>query len=498
MPTLEVRDLAKSFGGVVALDGANFDVEAGEVHALLGENGAGKSTFIKILTGVVRADSGRVLYRGEPLELEGPRRAEELTIGAVFQELSLVPDLSVAENVWFRREPLTFIGTIASGRMLRQTRVLLDEMGLQDIDPEREVRSLSVAERQLVEIAKVLSEEPPVMILDEATSALSPKEVSWVLRRARESADRGAAVIFISHRLAEVREVADRITVFRNGRDVGTRLSNEYDDDELVELMLDRKVGRLYPPKEDARTERLALKVRDLRSDHRLRGVDLDLREGEILGIGGLQGQGQPQLLLSLCGLARARGSVEVFGRPEKVHARSRARGEATLALIPEDRRTQGLLLPMSIRENVTLPVLARIAKFGLIDRKRERRLAEEAIQRLNVVARDADQEVMELSGGNQQKVVIAKMLLTEAKVLLLHDLTRGVDVGSKAEIYKLLRELTHDGYSFLFYSTDVTELINIADRVAVMFDGRVNTILEGDHLTEERVLHASVRDVEV
>lgn len=497
-PLLETRGLTKAFGGVAAVDGVDFVARDGEVHGLLGENGAGKSTFVKMLSGVVRPDSGEIIYGGRSLDTMHARvRRDGVQVGVIFQELSLVPDLSVAENVWIGREPLTRVGVVSMRTMRRRTRELFVELGIEGIDPAREVRLLSVAERHLVETAKVLSADPEIVIFDEATSALAPGETSWMIERARTLAAEGRVVIYISHRLAEIRAVADRVTVLRGGRSVGVRTRDEYDEDDLVALMAGRRVERLYPPKTDTVTDRVALKVRDLRAGRRLRGVNLDLREGEILGIGGLQGQGQTQLFLSLYGVLRAqRWDVEVFGVPARVrNVRDALNATTPIALVPEDRRNQGLLLPKSVGENLTLSVLDRISRLGVIDRGAERRMIETATERLGIRAVSSDQAVRWLSGGNQQKVVIAKLLLTEARILLLYDLTRGVDVGTKAQIFELMRGLAAEGYAMLFYSTDASELVNVADRVAVMLDGRVNAVLEGAELTEEELVRAAVRE---
>jgi ribose transport system ATP-binding protein len=494
MPDLEARGITKRFGGVVALQDVDFEASRGEVHALIGENGAGKSTFIKVVTGAVRPDAGELRLFGEQLHLRTPRQARQRGVAAVFQELSLVPDLTVAENVWFRRETLTAVATISRRALRRRTRDLFERLRFPPIDPDREVRGLSVAERQLVEVAKAVASDPRVLVLDEATSALAPREVRWLLGLARRLAEDGLLVIYISHRLAEVREVADRITVFRNGRNVVTRRRNEATEDEIVASMLGRRLERLYPDKVVTRREAVSLSVHDLGFGHRLRRVDLDLHEGEILGVGGLQGQGQLELFLSLFGVLHASGRVEVAGEPVRLTSpRAALAAGIGLALVPEDRQNEGLLLPKSVRENITLAVSRRFARHGLLDLRQERALVREAIRQLNIVLASEEQPAGSLSGGNQQKVVIAKLLLTRARVLLLYDLTRGVDVGTKGEIFELMRRLAAEGYAILFFSTDLQELIHVADRVAVMSDGTFTAVLEGPALTEEGILRASV-----
>jgi len=398
--------------------------------------------------------------------------------------------------VWFRREPLTLLGTISRRALRRRTHELFERLDFPPIDVDAEVRGLSVAERQLVEVAKAVAGEPRVLILDEATSALSPKEVRWLLGLARRLAESGMIVVYISHRLGEVREVADRMTVFRNGHSVGTVERAGASEDEIVSMMLGRRLERLYPDKVQTATEQIALGVRDLRFGHRLRGIDLDVRVGEIVGVGGLQGQGQLELFLSLFGVLHARGTIKVGGKPVKIASPRQALDAGIgLALVPEDRQNQGLLLPKSVRENLTLAVAKRFARFGILALAKERALIEEPIRQLNIVLSSPEQPVASLSGGNQQKVVIAKLLLTQAKILLLYDLTRGVDIGTKGEIFQLMRDLGAQGYGILFFSTDLQELIHVADRVAVISDGSVTALLEGDEITEDRILRASVAE---
>jgi ribose transport system ATP-binding protein len=494
MADLEARDVTKQFDGVVALDHVEFDANAGEVHGLIGENGAGKSTFIKILTGALQPDEGQVRLFGKPLDVRNPRHAKRLGVAAVFQELSLVPDLTVAENIWFRREQRTPLGTISRRALRRRTRALFERLSFPQLDPGREVRELSVAERQLVEVAKAVAGNPRVLILDEATSALSPKEVGWLLGLARRLAEEGLLVIYISHRLAEVREVANHLTVFRNGRNVGTREGARISEDEVVSLMLGRQLERLYPDKVATATERVALGVHQLTFGHRLRGIDLDVHEGEIVGVGGLQGQGQLELFLALFGVIRASGGITVNGTPARIHSpRDALRTGIGLALVPEDRQNQGLLLTKSVRENLTLAVARRFARYGLLDLRQERALVHDAVRQLNIVLASAEQPVASLSGGNQQKVVVAKLLLTRARILLLYDLTRGVDVGTKGEIFHLMRDLAGQGYAILFFSTDMQELVHVADRVAVVARGRVSALLAGDAITEEAIIRASI-----
>jgi len=497
--TLQTIGLTKSFGGVAAVDHVDFEARPGEIHGLLGENGAGKSTFIKLLAGVLRPDSGGMLLQGEPIRHGRGRQGSAPDIGAIFQELSLIPDLTVAENLWVGQEPLTRLGGISARRLRRKAEALFEELGIHGIDVNRPVRALSVADRHLVETAKVLAARPRVVIFDETTSALGPNETKWLVERARKVAGAGGIVVFISHRLGEVREIADCVTVFRGGRSVGFRTREDYSEDDLVTLMLARKLDRFFPPPESESNSEAngpAMRVRGLADGRRLQGVDLDLQQGEILGIGGLQGQGQAQLLLALYGAHSIKqGTIELMGKATRMRrVRDALFGEVRVALVPEDRRNQGLLLDKSVRENISLAVLPDLARFGVVDSRKEREVVDDAIDRFQIVARDREQQVRWLSGGNQQKVVIAKLLLTDARVLLLYDVTRGVDVGTKQQIFSLMRSLAARGCSILFYSTDASELVNMCDRIAVMADGRIVATLGGESLTEANLVRAAVQ----
>jgi len=491
---LEADGIGKRFGGIVALRNMHFAASAGEVHAILGENGAGKSTFIQILSGALAADEGEIRLRGAAFRANAPGEARVAGISPVFQELSLIPHMSVAENVWFGSEDLTPLGTISRSRINARTRDLFATLGLPSIAPDAAVRSLSIGEQQLVEIAKGLAPDPDILILDEATSALLPREVDWLLGIARRRADAGKLVLYISHRLGEVRRIADRVTVLRNGETVGTEATARLSDDDIIAMMIGRRLNRLFPVRRATATERNALKVEGLTVGHQLRRVDFALREGEVLGVAGLQGHGQRELFLALFGALRSEGRVEVWGTPVSVrnprHALSKSVG---MALLPEDRRNQGLLIAKSVRENVVLSAMSRIVRMGFIDRHAEAKVVSEASFNLQIKAATPEQIVGTLSGGNQQKVVLAKLLATDARILLFYDPTRGVDVGTKAEIFDLMRDLAARGYAILFYSTDLAELTNVADRALVLSYGRIAAVLTGDEITEDRILHATL-----
>jgi ribose transport system ATP-binding protein len=494
MDLTDVNGLSKRFGGVVALDKASFSARAGEVHALLGENGAGKSTFIQILAGVMRKDEGRIELEGADYAPITPDAARARGIVTVFQELSPIPDLSVEGNIWFRREPRTLLHMVDRRAMRRQTEALLAHYNFPALPPGQELRRLSLAERQIVEIAKGLAQEPRIFILDEATSALAARETEWLLDLTRKLAAEGRLVIFISHRMGEVRAVADRLTIFRGGRTVAAHPADDVSDDEIVTEMIGRRLERLYPARVPHATGRVALEVSNLSAGARLPGVSFSLGEGEVLGVGGLQGHGQRELFQALFGVSRAEGQTSLWGRRATIASpRDALIGRDGIALVPEDRRGQGLLLGKSVRENLTLSVIRRISSHGILRQDREAALVKEMVDFLRIKVSTPEQQTDTLSGGNQQKVIFGKMLLTEARVLLLYDPTRGVDVGTKSEIFQLMRDLAQQGYAILFYSSDLAELVNVADRVMVLRLGRVAATLEGDQITEDAILRAAL-----
>lgn len=489
-----MHGISKAYGGVQALSEANFECHAGEVHGLLGENGAGKSTLVKILGGAVRADKGDILLFDKTVRLGSPQYAMRAGVGMVYQELSLLPDLTVAENLVCGNFPKRTWGIIGRKELNRQAQSLLARLNLNDIDVDAKIGQLSLTHRQLIEIAKVIGRNPQVIILDEATSALTQDKGDWLLNTARNLASAGKVVVFISHRMSEVMKVADRVTVFRGGKDVGTREVASASTDELVELMLGRKISRLFPAKISVKQSgNTAFALRNFHVETLPEGVNLELSPGEIVGVGGLVGQGQDALFLGIYGLLRARGEMWLNGR--KIYVRNpRDAIREGIAFVPEDRGSQGLVLPLSIRHNASLAILSVITnRVGLIQSQKESGLIADLMRRLRVSARDMDVAVATLSGGNQQKIVFAKVLAIKPQVLLLYDCTRGVDVGTKADIFQYIQELAREHVSVLYYSTDVEELVNLCDRVMVMADGHIRVELEGAQLTANNIIRASV-----
>lgn len=492
MEGLRLEHVSKSFGEVRALTDANFVADCGEVHAILGENGAGKSTLVKILGRVIKEDSGSIMLHGNPLSIKGPKDAIRVGIGTVFQELSLIPDLNVASNIFFGRSPVNRFGIISPRVLYSKAQELFERYEAEEINPKAMVSELPLSQRQLIEIIKVLARDPEVIILDEPTSALAEDKVEWLLRIARQLASSGKIVVFISHRMTEIKEVADRVTVFRNGENVGTRAMEKTDSDELISLMLGREVKGYFPEKKSAIQKDIVLETRQLSVGHSLINVDLKLHRGEILGVGGLAGQGQDPLFLSLFGLYKAAGIILINDKVVRIK-NPRDSLNYGIALIPEDRGTQGLIASLSVKENMVLPVLSKLTKYGLVSHSRVDELVINLIKKLEIKVESPETLVMNLSGGNQQKVVIAKFLSTKPKILLMYDITRGVDVGTKVEIFNMIQKMAAGGDAILYYSTTIDELINICDSVLVMYDGQIKAKLSGVSLTKENIIRASV-----
>ncbi len=495
-PAIEGTGISRSFGGVRALVDASFSANFGEVHALVGENGAGKSTMIKILSGVLRPDEGTLSVRGAQADFRSPHAARALGVGTVFQELTLMSWMTVAENLFLRNEPHGPGGLIRRRELGSRAREVFARLGIEGIDPNELPITLSLAQRQMIEIARALLRDPDILFLDEPTSALPEQEVEWLFALVRELREQGKCVIFTSHRWREVANLADRITIFRNGEHVATR--EHLSEAEAVTLMTGRTIDRLYPERaavsDDAPT---VLEVLDLHGE-RLQGVSFALRRGEIVGVGGLVGQGQRDLFMTLFGARKlARGETRINGQARRIRKPADAiRLRMGIALVPEDRKTEGLMLPMSVRDNLTLAVLGRVAFKGVLKRTTEQALVRRAVGRLHIqTSWPSVQEVATLSGGNQQKVLIGRWLLAESDILLLYDITRGVDIGTKHDIYELMMELVAEGKSLLFYSSETEEMARLCHRVLVMREGRIAAELSGSSTDAEAIVAASLRE---
>src|SRR3954471_18883039 len=492
VPLLRMEGISKRYGGVRALEKADVEVRAGRVHAILGENGAGKSTLIKIMSGVVAPDEGRMLLDGHQVNFQNPAAANAAGIVCIFQELSLIPDLSVADNIIVSNPPGRF-GLIDRKAQRRLAEAALARAGGEDIHPMAMVRDLPLSRRQIIEIARALSRKPRVLILDEATSALAAADVTRVFDVLKRLKAEGIALLYISHRMHEIAELADDCTVFRNGRRIATYEAGTKSDNEVVEMMIGREYSHVFPPKPaaPATTATPVLDVRNLCWAPRLNDISFGVRAGEVVGLGGLDGQGQRELLLALFGVLRGiSGQVLIDGQPVRIASPRAAKGKGIgMALIPEDRKTEGLMLQMSVRDNLSFATLSELAHGGVIDRDAEREAVDDMIRLLAIRTDGVSVAAGSLSGGNQQKVVIAKWLMRKPRIILLNDPTRGIDVGTKQEFYQLLRKLADAGAAIVLYSTDYDELIGCCDTVLVLYDGKVKRTLRGADITERALI---------
>ena len=473
---LHMRGITKRFPGVLALGGVDLDVRRGEVHCLLGQNGAGKSTLIKVLSASYQPDEGEIVWDGESVRLTTPVAAMKRGISTIYQELDLVPGLTVTENVFLGHE-VSAGGFTRRGEAADRARKLLTRLGHGEIDPGRLVGDLSPAGQQIVSMARALSHDTRLLVLDEPTAALDQEEVRNLFRVIRDLSAEGVAIIYISHRLEEIREIGDRITVLKDGRTVATGLpARETPTADLIRLMTGRSIEYVFPPRPERPrdTGTPVLEVRGLAGAGRFRDVDLTVHAGEIVGLAGLVGSGRSEILETLYGARRASaGTVTVDGRKLR-RGSVRAAVAAGIGLCPEERKSQGLLLDQAVYRNVTVSSLSRFAKGGFLDSGAERRRAGELTESLDVRPEGVDRAVRTLSGGNQQKVVLARWLLRECRVLLLDEPTRGVDVGARTEIYNLVRRLADDGVAVLVVSSEVEEVLGLSDRVLVISDGTV------------------------
>ncbi|MFL5734995.1 MAG: sugar ABC transporter ATP-binding protein [Chloroflexia bacterium] len=488
-PAIQVQHVSKSFGGVQALQDVHFEIFPGEVHALLGENGAGKSTLIKIITGVHQPDAGEMLLEGQPVRFSNTREAQEQGITAIYQEPSLFPDLDVAENIMVGRQPAGRFG-IDWKRMYREAGDLLRRLHV-SIDPRTKARDLSVAQQQLVEIARALSINAKVLIMDEPTSSLTLGEVQELFAIVRQLRDAGAAIVFISHRLEELFALADRVTILRDGTYVGTRDMTGVTTEELIRMMVGRALGELFP-KQAVEAGEVVLEVKGLGREGTFSDVSFRLRKGEILGMSGLIGAGRTNVARALFGTEPATaGSIKLFGKQVSIQ-----NPDAAMALgigyVPEDRKEHGLVLKMSIADNITLPVVGRFATLGWLNDAREMQAAREASKKLEVKMASVEQKAGELSGGNQQKVVLAKWLETQPKVLILDEPTRGIDVGTKAAVHGLMSALAAQGVAILMISSELPEILGMSDRILVMREGRLTGEFSRAEATQEKLMAAA------
>jgi ribose transport system ATP-binding protein len=490
-----LKNISKSFTGVQALSDVSLDVRRGEVHGLVGENGAGKSTLIKVLSGAHQPDSGDIYFTGERVTIGTPQRAQALGIATIYQEFSLVPELSVMENIFLGREPARF-GFVAFGEMKRRANEVLKELEI-NLDPTKRVGDLSVAQMQMVEIAKAVSQNAQVLVMDEPSATLTEHELTGLYALVRRLRAGGRSILYVSHRLEEVFELADRITVLRDGKHVATLNAKDTNPREIIRLMVGREITEQYPSSRDRKPGGVRLEFRNV-SSPKLRAISFALREGEILGVAGLVGSGRSALGRAALGVEPIQsGEILIDGKSMRRHS-PRASIQAGVGLLSEDRKRQGLVLQLSVETNESLASLDLISRLGFIDSRKERTKAEELTRKLDIRLASLDQEVAHLSGGNQQKVLIARWLWRQCRVLIFDEPTRGIDVGAKAEIYRLLHELSSQGVAILMISSDLPEVLGMADRILVMRDGAIAAEFSKAEANQEKVMQAAMGHAEV
>ena len=486
---LTLTDISKSFPGVKALQDVSFDVRAGEIHALAGENGAGKSTLTRVIAGVHQPTTGSVAFEGKPVAWTSPRDATAAGIHVIYQEFNLFPHLSAAENIFLGHERRNALGLVDHRRTRRDAAAILQRLGV-SIDPEALVNELSVADQQMVEIARALVHDVKLLILDEPTAVISGREVDLLFERLHALKRAGVAIVYISHRLEEIFAHCDRVSVLKDGRHVATRAVAEIDRDTLVSLMVGRDMRELFPPRRPARPEApTVLRASGITVPGRVRGAGIELKAGTITGLSGMVGSGRTELALAIFGaLPMGGGSVAIDG--ESFTSLTPARAIALgIGLVTEDRKAQGLAMLLDVAANVTASTLDQVSRGGFLDRGREREAADAAIASYQIACRGPAQPVALMSGGNQQKVVVARWARTSRRVLILDEPTRGVDVGAKMEIYRIMQSLADQGLAILMISSELPEIVGMSDRVVVMREGEISGVLEGDAIDEAAIV---------
>jgi ribose transport system ATP-binding protein len=488
---LEMKDISKSFPGVKVLDHVQLNLKSGELVALMGENGAGKSTLMKILGGIHERDAGSIVIKGEMQEKMTPDIASSKGVAIIHQELNLIPHLSVMENIFLGRE-FTYgkSGFVNWRKMRQEAQRWLDQLAIR-IDPDTLVGELSVGQQQMIEIAKALSMQADILVLDEPTAALTNREIEALFEVIASLKQKGVGMVYISHRMEEIFQVSDRITVLRDGQYVGTVETAETDLDELVKMMVGREITDRFPKAEVAWGEE-RLRVENLSVKGKLSNISFSVRSGEIVGVAGLMGAGRTEMAKALFGLERVQeGQIFVDKQPVRI-SRPIDAISAGLALVTEDRKEEGLVLSLSVRENIVLPNLEKVSSFGVMKPGTEQQLSDDAISRLFIKTAGGEQIVSSLSGGNQQKVVIGKWLATKPKILILDEPTRGVDIGAKKEIYDIMNRLAGEGVAILMISSELPEVLGMSDRVLVMHEGRITGEFTREQATQESIMHAA------
>jgi ribose transport system ATP-binding protein len=487
-----MQHIRKTFPGVLALDDVSFELRAGEVHILLGENGAGKSTLMKILSGAYQKTAGEIRLNGQAVEIKSPKHAQELGIGIIYQELNLVPQLSAAENIFLGREPMRF-GLIDRGAMEQEASQFLNELGLA-IDVRRPVRSVSIAAQQMVEVAKAISLNARILIMDEPTSALTEHEINELFARIRQLKVTGVSIVYISHRMEELFEIGDRVTVLRDGKHVGTYNIADVTKAELIRLMANRELTNQFP-KVRAKRGAEALRIEHLTRHGVLDDISFTLYRGEVLGIAGLLGSGRTELARAIFGADKIdSGKIYRKGELQLIHSPQQAIASG-IGFLTEDRKTQGLVLTLSVKDNICLPSVNQFERFGIVSTYAENQASQKYVNELHIKTPSLRQQVVNLSGGNQQKVVLGKWLCSQAEIFIFDEPTRGIDVGSKAEIYELINQLTANGVAVLMISSELPEILGMSDRILVMQQGRINGEFAADEATQEKILRCALGD---
>ena len=485
---LELRNITKEFPGVLALDHVTLDVRKGEVLALVGENGAGKSTLIKLVTGALSGWTGEMLFEGKPLRISHPYEAQRLGIAAIYQELTLCGNISVAENIFLGREPRTRLGTIDWKKLNDDAAVVLNSLGVK-VSPKEKVDMLSVATQQLIEICRALTMDAKLIIMDEPTSSLSKHEINILYGIVKQLQERGISIIFISHKFDEIFTLSDRISVLRDGVLIGTLETRQTQWDDVISMMVGRKLHSMWPKRNYERQDCI-FRVRNLSGGNKFHNVEWNLYQGEILGVYGLVGAGRSEMARAICGIDKAdSGEIFINGAWRPLPASASKAFELGIAMLMENRKEEGLLVQMTVAENTVMSKLVNRQEPFFIHTKAERENVDAFIQKLSIKTPSRAQVANNLSGGNQQKVAIAKLLNTHSRILIFDEPTRGIDVGAKTEIYQLINALSEEGYSIVMISSELPEIVGLCDRVVVMHEGEVKQVLEKHEISQEKIV---------
>ena len=488
---LKMEHIFKTFPGVVALDDVHFELRRGEVHVLLGENGAGKSTLVKILSGTYQKTSGQMTIFGQEIDIHNPKQAQELGIGIIYQEFNLIPQLSVGENIFLGREQTNHFGVIDQKKILTGAQKILSDLGV-DVNARHLVKDLGVAQQQIVEVAKVLSMDAKILIMDEPTSALTDREIAELFTTIRSLKNKGVAIIYISHRLEELFEIGDRVTVLRDGKYIGTQNICDVSKPELIRMMVNRELKAQFPKQKSTIGEEI-LRVEHLNRSEVLKDINFSIHRGEILGIAGLLGSGRTELARAIFGIDKIdSGQIIIKGKRHKIRSPHNAINLG-IGFLTEDRKTQGLIMQLSLKNNISLPSVERFSSFGIINNGAEDQAAKRYVKELRIKTPDLNQKVMFLSGGNQQKVVLSKWLCSEAEIFIFDEPTRGIDVASKVEVYQLMNRLTTKGVAIIMISSELPEILGMCNRILVMRQGEIISEFLAEETTQEKILQSAL-----